>query len=88
MQFVGEELGGEEDGGGRDDPGVGEGFEAGWEDDPVQAGHEAEGADGGVEVEPGREAEGDDDGGEGGVGDAEPVHGRRVSRHADARVGA
>lgn len=60
--LVGDELAGEEEGCGGEDPGMAEGFESAGKGDPMVAGEEAEGEHGGVEVEPGREADGDDKG--------------------------
>ena len=75
--LVDDELGGEEQAGGDEDPGVREGVEARGESDPVEAVEQAEGEDGGVDVEPGGEAGGDDEGseigrGEGHVRDCRP----------------
>ena len=59
--FVGDELPGEEDGAGGEDPRIAEGFESAGKGDPVITREETEGEDGGVEVEPGGEAHGDDE---------------------------
>lgn len=64
--LVGEDFDSEEDAGDGDDPGVGEGVEAGGEGDPVEVREEAEGGDGGVDVETGGEAGGYDERGDGG----------------------
>ncbi len=67
--LVGEEFDGEEDSAGDDDPGVAEGVEAGWELDDLRAGEEAEGEDGGVDVDSGGEAGGYDQRGDVGWGE-------------------
>ena len=64
--LVGEDFDGEEEAGDGDDPGVGEGVQAGREGDPVESREDAEGGDGGVDVETGGEAGGDDERGDGG----------------------
>lgn len=63
--LVGEDFYGKEEAGDGDDPGVGERVETWREGDPVCAREDAEGCDGGVDVEAGGEAGGDDERGDG-----------------------
>jgi hypothetical protein len=64
--FVGEELDREEEAGYGDDPWVGEGVKTGRKDDPMDASEDAEGGNGGIDVEAGGEAGSNDERGDGG----------------------
>jgi len=85
--FVGQELAGEEEGADGDDPGVGEGAEFAGEDDPVQARHDAERANGGVDVEARGKADGDDQRGESGGRDGKSGHEEKANIWLMGRLG-